>query len=72
MDGVHVPMEVNVITFLLCYMHHTPSTSKDSINQHKTIIEGVYTLINEYFTIAQICDNAYLHYWHSTFVHVIM
>ena len=41
---------VDVITFILFYMRHTPS--KDDTNQKKTVIEGVYTLIHESFTSA--------------------
>ncbi len=42
---------VDVTAFILFYMHHTPS--KEDRNKKKTITEGVYTLIQESFTIAQ-------------------
>ena len=42
---------VDVIASILSYMRHTPS--KDGRNQKKTIVEGVYILIYESFTITQ-------------------
>ncbi len=51
LHNVELKIFVDVITFILFYMHHAPS--KDGRNQNKTVIEWVYTLIHESFTIAQ-------------------